>query len=702
MRTCFVIPAYQAQGTVGAVVEGLRHRWPTQGPEAFVVVDDGSTDGTAEVAARAGATVLRRDHNGGKGAALRDGLDHAASRGFDVVVTVDADGQHTPEGAARVWKASDDAGSLVLGVRDLAGAGAPRANRFSNAVSNTFLSLFTGRRLRDTQCGLRRYPVGATRALGARARGYAFEAEVLLRAVAAQVPVVSVDVPVVYPQGRTSHFHVMKDPARIIGVVLRTLVILHRRLALLAAALSLVAAGPWIFHLGVAHLTAVTAPFVATPALPAAVEHPTGSGILRTGPSYARRRAGIREVYLEGSPPALGEAHGRLVGSAMAVDEAELWTTFRRVVPLAPVRTLLVDMGRLRYRGLAGQVPASRLEELAAESAIFARQGDPYAGELPTFQRLLFLHGLYDIALGFEHSPLIGCSITGVTASATENGHTRVARAFDFEAGEALDRDKAVYLVRGAEVRRGRQVLPFASVAWPGLVGVVTGMNVEGVFVAVNGARAGEPRATGTPVVFSLRSVLEEARTTDEAVTLLSAQEVMVSHLVFVADAAGHFAAVERAPGVAATVRREAHGGTFALTNHFEGPLARDPRDATVRAQTSTLARRARLDAWRQALPAGGGTVEALVDLLRDRTCPDGRPCPPGDRRALDAGIATHGVVADTTAKVLWVSAGPHLDGAFVAFDLQALFAADHDPAADPMPSTLPARTASSALPEVP
>jgi hypothetical protein len=146
------------------------------------------------------------------------------------VLTVDADGQHPAESARRVLHASGDARALVLGVRDLVRDGAPRANRFSNGVSNFFLSHFSGVALSDTQCGLRRYPVRETLALGARARGYAFEAEVILRAVAAKLPIIEERVAVVYPPAseRTTHFDSVRDPARIVAVVVRTLHELRR------------------------------------------------------------------------------------------------------------------------------------------------------------------------------------------------------------------------------------------------------------------------------------------------------------------------------------------------------------------------------------------------------------------------------------------------------------------------------------------
>ena len=171
VRVLAVVPAFQAERSVGGVVRGLR---AALGDEPIVVVDDGSTDATAREAEAAGAVVVRLPSNRGKGAALRSGFARAAELGADAAVTVDADGQHPPDEAARVAHHPAPRVALVLGVRDLVRDGAPRASRFSNGVSNFFLSWFGGRRLSDTQCGLRRYPLPEVAALGARSAGYAF------------------------------------------------------------------------------------------------------------------------------------------------------------------------------------------------------------------------------------------------------------------------------------------------------------------------------------------------------------------------------------------------------------------------------------------------------------------------------------------------------------------------------------------------
>jgi glycosyltransferase involved in cell wall biosynthesis len=227
LRAFAIVPALNAAETVGGVVDDVRAALEVP----VFVVDDGSSDTTGRVARDHGAIVLRHEHNRGKGAALRSGLLEARARGFDVAVSVDADGQHPGDSARLVLDASGDPGALVLGVRDLVRAGAPRSNRFGNGVSNFFLSRLARRRIMDTQCGLRRYPVAETLDLHARADGFAFEGEVILRAVAIGLPLVEVPVTVIYPApGATrTHFRRVLDPARIVGTIVRTVLDLHLR-----------------------------------------------------------------------------------------------------------------------------------------------------------------------------------------------------------------------------------------------------------------------------------------------------------------------------------------------------------------------------------------------------------------------------------------------------------------------------------------
>ncbi len=442
--------------------------------------------------------------------------------------------------------------------------------------------------------------------------------------------------------------------------------------ALLAVVLGLSAA-LLVAHVAIDRLVRPTPPPLAAVTV---ARTDTVDGRRQAGKGWSAVLGRLRVVRLAGTPEEIGTEHATLLHDEMVAEEEVLWAGFRELVPVAPLRTLLFDVGRVRYRDVDRGFPEARRREVAAEARAFASLGDPFDAQMPTYPRMVTLHALYDIALGFEHSPLLGgCTSFGVGPSSTADGHTLFARAFDFEVADVFDEGKVVFLV----AEDGR--IPFASIAWPGFVGVVSGMNAKGVAVVVHGGRAREPRTEGVPVAFSMRELLATAEDADAAAAQLAREPVMVSHIAFVGDARGRFLVVERAPGEPAHVRvADVGAGRAAVTNHFEGPLAGDPKDAAVRAGTTTLARRARIDALLGALPAHAATERTMVELLRDHGCAGPGPCPLGDRRAIDAFIATHGFVADLTDKALYVSEGPRLSGRFVKIDLAGLVSRENAP----------------------
>lgn len=439
-------------------------------------------------------------------------------------------------------------------------------------------------------------------------------------------------------------------------------------------ALVVLIALPLVAHVAIGQVARLTPPPITLPH--GKVTHPK-PGLRMMGRDYARRRGSIYEVRLVGTPTEIGYAHSRLLYPEMVENEGIVWNLFRDYVPTTVARTLLLDLAQFRYRHLDEDMSLARRREIAARAAGFSP--DPYRHYFPTYQRFVYLDALYDISLSFEHSPLIGCTTFTLTGKAVAGGGTILARNFDFDADDIFDNKKAVFLVE----EKGK--IPFASVGWPGFIGVVSGMNAKGLAVVVHGGRAGQPRTKGEPVAHALRRVLQTASTTDEAIAALAKHEPMVSHIVIIDDAEGHAAAVERVPGRPNFVRRL--GEKAVTTNHFEGPSASDPKNIAVEKHTSTLPRRRRGDELLAQLdhPA---TIADAVALLRDRRGVGGKKLPLGDRRAINALIATHGVVMDTTHRAMWVSEAPHLLGRFIKFDLRRLLDPHFNPLTDEPPIT--------------
>lgn len=221
------MPAYDNAGTVAEVAEEILDNYCGD----LIIVNDGSTDSTAEVleGLKHRAVILTHPFNWGKGAALRNGLEKAAEMGFRYAITIDSDGQHFPSDIPvfldEIARRPD---SLIVGARNLTADGMPRKNTFANRFSNFWFKLFTGKRLSDTQSGYRLYPLRLFKPEGRfYTFRYEYELEALVYSAWDGIPIASVPVHVKYlPEGeRVSHFRPFRDFVRI--SIFNTIVLLY-------------------------------------------------------------------------------------------------------------------------------------------------------------------------------------------------------------------------------------------------------------------------------------------------------------------------------------------------------------------------------------------------------------------------------------------------------------------------------------------
>ena len=219
MNVFALIPALNAEKTIGNVVRDCLQQIST-----VVVLDDGSTDGTGDVARANGATVLRHDVNQGKGASLKTGFKYAVDNGYDGVITLDADGQHLPTEIPKILKAHEESGAdLVIGGRaHLFGEMLPR-RRVANRFSAWIIAKFAGTRVTDSQSGFRFYSTRLLRAVTLHTNGFDMESEVIVRAGRGGFKILTTPISLGFIDGiSTSHYKPLKDTITIAWTVFRT------------------------------------------------------------------------------------------------------------------------------------------------------------------------------------------------------------------------------------------------------------------------------------------------------------------------------------------------------------------------------------------------------------------------------------------------------------------------------------------------
>jgi glycosyltransferase involved in cell wall biosynthesis len=208
-RVGALVPVYNEAETLAPLLEKLRRE-----VELTLVVDDGSTDGSAEIARAAGVLVHRRP-NGGKGRALRSGFKRLLAEDLTHIITLDADGQHRPEDVPRFRRAALRAdAALVIGSRLAHKEGYPAARRKTNMVGDWFISKAMGTEVEDAQSGYRLYDTGLLRSVRLHEEGFAIETELLIRIIRAGGRIARVPIPAIYDTAISSYFRPVMDTYR--------------------------------------------------------------------------------------------------------------------------------------------------------------------------------------------------------------------------------------------------------------------------------------------------------------------------------------------------------------------------------------------------------------------------------------------------------------------------------------------------------
>ncbi len=399
------------------------------------------------------------------------------------------------------------------------------------------------------------------------------------------------------------------------------------------------------------------------------LEYVEANGIAQVGPNY-RRWIGTPEdgmwfLSLHGDPIQRGWAQGMLMGERAMAMEHDMMQMMTTLVPGWPARHLLLGVVGLNNRTLPDYFSDDELLEIGATTAGEEHQWGPAHLHQPHYPQVVQYHALHDISHTLIDNPLvrmpqIGCTAVVANGRRTQDGGIVVGRLFDFEGGEAFDRDKVVQLIEPAEG------IPFLSVAWPGGNGAVTGMNQAGLWVSLNAADTIGGGTIGRPIILAARQILMQCRTLAEAEAILRATPVFISESVVLASAEENRAIVVEV-GPTQVAVREMTDDCLVVTNHFLAKeWAGDPVNADRLAHGTSPVRMARAQQLLDRLDVV--TPSAVLDLLRDHQGINDQDVGFGNRGTINAWIGAHLAVADLRRRTIWVCGPWHGLGTARAF----------------------------------
>lgn len=218
-NTVALIPAFNEAATIRGIAERTLAVCPH-----LIIVDDGSSDGTAEALQGLPLTLIRNDSNMGKAASLWRGMEAALQQGAEAVITLDGDGQHLPEDIPRFMEAArEHPGHMIIGSRLWDRAAFPPKRYWANRVANFWISWAAGYAIEDSQSGFRLYParlLQTLRPMQARHQGFVFESEVFIAGAAVGIHSYPIQIAAIYEENaRPSHFRGVTDILHITRMV---------------------------------------------------------------------------------------------------------------------------------------------------------------------------------------------------------------------------------------------------------------------------------------------------------------------------------------------------------------------------------------------------------------------------------------------------------------------------------------------------
>ncbi|MDH6251323.1 putative choloylglycine hydrolase [Chryseobacterium sp. H1D6B] len=370
------------------------------------------------------------------------------------------------------------------------------------------------------------------------------------------------------------------------------------------------------------------------------------------------------ELYIKGNPLQLGYNNGALTQDLMQHQEEIFFSKVEGFVPSKFKQKLLNGFLKWYNRKMYLNVREDYQTELYGLSRY---SSDKYNFIAPKYLRAMYLHGAHDIGHAMQDLAMVGCTSLAVWNENTEDGDLLIGRNFDFYVGDDFAENKLIEFIEP------EQGIPYMSVSWPGMTGVVSGMNKEGITVTINAGKSKIPLTAKTPISFVTREILQYAKNIDEAVEIAKKRKVFVSESILVGSANDKNAVIIEVSPNNFGVYKVQHSSRILCTNHFQSDAYKnDKRNQKQILESHSEYRYEKLQELLEKKPKL--TPEKMASILRDKSGLKEEKIGYGNEKAINQLLAHHAVIFSPEKRLAWVSSNPYQLGEFVCYDLNKIF----------------------------
>ncbi|OUR99670.1 hypothetical protein A9Q84_01205 [Halobacteriovorax marinus] len=365
-------------------------------------------------------------------------------------------------------------------------------------------------------------------------------------------------------------------------------------------------------------------------------------------------------LLLHGSSYKRGLEFGKLTKDRLLDQELLMTGYLNKFIPSKLGQELLFFGSMLWFQGLDTFIEKESLLEMQGVAKSTHPRFDSYGAPLT---RQLAYHGIHEVGQMFVDSDRgdMGCFSAIVK---DKNDSFVIGRNFDFDIDSFFR--KNFYLKWSFP---NDDSISYVSVIWAGMVGVVTGVNAKGVYVAINAAGSEDFARVGTPTTLIIKNVLAKASTLDEAIEIIKEKKSFITE-VFVVGSHQGVAVVEKTPK-RSNVRYIKSNSI--VSNHLLAKVFND--DTVNKYRKSELTTKHRYDRGVEILNNSKlKGVDLAISVLRDKKLFKGSRKQLGHRGAIDSLIASHSTIYDEAKNVFFVNSGPGAQGKFIGYDLVKSF----------------------------